>query len=29
LVVTSANNAVVDVETARFVDNNVTLSPGY
>jgi|RhiMetdeSRZDD1v2_1073273.scaffolds.fasta_scaffold49164_6 parallel beta helix pectate lyase-like protein len=29
LVVTSANNAVIDVETARFVDNNVTLSSGY
>lgn len=29
LVVTSANNAVVDVETPRFTDNSVTLSPGY
>jgi hypothetical protein len=29
LIVTSANNAVVDIETPRFIDVGVTLSPGY
>jgi hypothetical protein len=29
LIVTSANNAVTDVQTPRFIDDSVTLSPGY